>query len=133
MVVSAKVPQQVTDHSFRAVRVPCPGPVDRVFTPNLRAPGMHFIAGIDISSSCSCSPHIPSSWHFSGFKLSHLVEDSMSYPKHHAPRCFSSVVFRYCVTAVPLTLHPSCRRMPASSKSLKPLDSGIRRNDGRGC
>ncbi len=36
------------------------------------------------------------------------------------------------ISAVPLILFPSFRRRPESSKSLKTLDSGLRRNDGRG-
>ncbi len=35
-------------------------------------------------------------------------------------------------TAVLLTFYPSFRRMPESRMSLKSLDSGLRRNDGRG-
>ena len=35
------------------------------------------------------------------------------------------------ITAVPLTSHRHTGLDPVSSKSLKPLDSGLRRNDGR--
>ncbi|NOY17324.1 MAG: hypothetical protein GXP23_10425 [Gammaproteobacteria bacterium] len=36
---------------------------------------------------------------------------------------------KYCCTAVPLTPHCHAGLDPVSSKSLKPLDSGLRRND----
>jgi len=36
------------------------------------------------------------------------------------------------LTAVPLTLQRHAGRVPASRKLLKPLDSGLRRNDEKG-